>query len=545
MGISLLMFGSLLNHYNKTVFLPIPHNYVEGVSCWMAREISEGKHPYGNIEEIPSRYSAYGPLFASAVAALSYITPNKSSIPITIDTNTSIKTQEDLKILTDLDNRFIIIGRILNGVLWVLTGFMLGLLTGRWKTALLLTPIPAIALSSFTMVWAWRIDSLVIFLHSVILLILTRQKKKELLYLLPLATACLGLTKPTSIMELAPVLILAYGLTNTKIREFISNTALPIITSLIVAGTAVMIINLLTSGWMLNNIITIQSQSGYAEDNSIVSKFFAFFSKPSVLLISAWTLLTPAIIKHRKAAILYLAVSLSLLLCGLATLKWGGDTNYYMPLLVIGLGVCTISLKNPIAVLIFLLAVALTSLPIKPKYNAPEHGEWKLTASETSNLAELLKSHQGDQVLTEDAFFSVLAKGQPLVSDIFQYATITEAKNKNGEDNTNINKLSSLTETIWSDWRVSYVLKINVRKLKKLKDTPQKSHKEIIIRDQAGHLVKGANMLNLSPATKEMNNKNIGIKSAIYYFAIPSLLIFLLGIISQCLINDLKDRKKQ
>jgi hypothetical protein len=247
-------------------------------------------------------------------------------------------------------------------------------------------------------------------------------------------------------------------------------------------------------------------------------EFFRFMTNPPIFGLIIWTILTPILKDKKILAWTYPTIAISLILCGLAALKYGGVINYYMPLLVIALGICSPILKNPPQMLAFLFTVAVLSLPIKIAHTAHYrwHGAWKLSTEETKTLGKIVEAHKSNKILTEDAFFSVLSGSQPLVSDTFQFGVVTERTNKN------LDGLLAQTRRIFGNWRLRRILGEEIDKQAKTKVS------YLNIRDVQNFLVEKAPDAAININRRPFENKEIAIRSFINCILISSILLCIL-----------------
>jgi hypothetical protein len=334
------------------------------------------------------------------------------------------------------------------------------------------------------------------------------------------------LTKPTAIIDLVPITILAYCLNrpnpqnadpNDNWKAFFQTSILWLSISVFTGTVILLIINYLSSGWMLNNIFKIQPMSGWHNDEDFQSVIGTFMKNPTCIAFGIWTLLIPILTNSKKIVGIYLSLSLSLLLCGLTSLKFGAAINYFMPLLVVALAICCLGIKKYPGALFLLLIVGALTLPLKHS-NLPFRQEnWKLSLDEAETLSSIVNQHKSDQIVTEDAFFSVLAGHQPLISDIFQFLIINLIDNKNRE------VLQRSVKRTWSGWRVEHVLGQDQNKY-----SPEKPVVNTL-RDITGTSIKGRPTIIISKVSVPVNNKEIGIISLFYFIIIPCFLIALLG----------------
>ena len=433
-GIVVVLFLNLLVTLWKdatlSVPVPVPHQYGEGVMVWMAREIDHGRSPYGDILAAPSRYSCYGPLPSTLAALVSRLIP------------------------VDDGMRYVIAGRVLNLALWMTAGFALGLLTGRPVVAFAMACALPLAISHISFMWTFRVDSAVAAVESLILLTLVRRRPAELRWLLPALMAALALTKPPAAADLVPLALVAFAFSRLRPLEFARTIVPKLLASGVFALAVFFSLDWIQGGWMSNNILWEQKNSGWSPGVAIGHNMGNFLLKVPVWPMLLWAAWGVASAMSRNARYALIGVALSLALCSAATMKYGADVNYYVPLLVLLAALCSMRLTSSAQTAVFLVAVHLASTPLIPWDGTPamHRAVHDYAASQVPTANFLVEAHSSDTVLSEDPFFSVVAGYHPLVTDVFQYNIAAHRAGKVPSD------LVSLTSVMWGGSRVRDLL---------------------------------------------------------------------------------------
>ena len=411
----------------RSIPYPLAHDYGEGILGWMTMEISHGRMPYGDISSVPSRYACYGPLPALMAAGLSPV----------------------LSYFTgDIPFRFIMAGRILNTLYWLLAGAILGALCRPRLAPFFFAPVLALVISHTSFMWSFRADSMLIMLEASILYVLVRHTAK-LNICLPILVSLLALVKPTGALDLPAIGLMALALHASKPFDYIRTVWKPVLVSIIAAPAVFFAIDfLIFGGWMSNNTLTVQRISGWAEPYSPDFMVGTFFLSSTTWALLLWSLWGPAAQQDSKARLGFVALAMGYLLTGALALKYGAVTNYYFPLLVLMAGCASMILRTNAQMMVFLGAIAMTSFPL-----AKLGGEFRSVSNEDLVKIEELGSkvvaaHNSDRTITEDVFYSVMAGKQTMITDIFQYNLVAAGK---GIDNS---KLLGASKMVWGDFRM-------------------------------------------------------------------------------------------
>lgn len=424
--LSICLFFILIVDAQQSIFYPLPHDYGEGILAWMTRELYEGRSPYGDITAAPSRYACYGPLPAWIASVF-------------------------CSLLGDDNMKFIVSGRILNTAYWVITGALLGLLCRPRLAALILAPTIPLVISHSSFMCSFRVDSMLIMLEAAILYVLVRQPTHTLRFSLPTLVSALVLVKPTASLDLIPLGILAFALSKNNWSCYLQRTFKPGLFAVVAAPAVFFFNDIFHGGWMTNNILTVQRISGWAEPYSPDFMTRTFFLTGATWVLVLWALWGPTVPRTAKARLVFTALALGLLLNGSLALKYGAVTNYYFPLLVLMMGAASLWMRTYPQILLFMGILTIAALPLS-KHGGPFRQLGPESGRPTEQSQKISALHHSDHIVTEDAFFSVLAGKQPLISDIFQYNLIASQKGISNE------KLLQKTKVFWGDFRVRHLL---------------------------------------------------------------------------------------
>jgi len=386
------------------------------------------RSPYGDLLATPSRYSCYGPLPSLMTAGLSRVIP------------------------VDSEMRYAIAGRTLNLCCWVIAGFFLGLISGRVTAGLAMACALPLAISHTSFMWTFRVDSFVALWESAILLCLIRSRtwRSCCASVIPLLCA-LALTKPPALVDVVPLTMVALSLFSGSKYSFISKTGPSLVIGAISSGLLLLIVDVISGGWMLNNIIREQLNSGWSPGSSIGSNVGGFFLRVSVWPLLLWGAWGPASSLCKNASWATAALAISLAICGAASMKYGADVNYYIPALVILSACAAMRLTSPPQSAVFIAALCASALPLT-KSEAIHRNIGDYPGNQRPVSEFIVESHKNDTTLTEDPFFSVLAGHQPLVTDIFQYNIAAHKRGFVPE------KLAATATTAWGGARLRDLL---------------------------------------------------------------------------------------
>jgi hypothetical protein len=373
--------------------------YGEGVMTWMSWKLSNFSWPYGDILAVPSVYSCYG-FLPSLVAAIGAQLLPPGPFPMGADLFWS--------------------GRVLTLVSWVGIGIFLAAIRQekQWQR-LMAAAVPLGIFSTGPFMFSWRVDPFLCLLLSAVMFFYSR--KKEPVFWLSLAFAgAVALTKPTALIDFC--YFAAFGIILSG-REILYKRELLRLGVVVSGGVLVFgVFNLFSGGWMFNNIIAIQSMSGWKDLAGFDFGFKRFLDNPLIplFLLGLFT----AFVKGdaRFALIAWLASLYTL--CTFA--KEGGAENYFLPV-VIGVSPYLARIAGRSWVLksvVVLTAVAffvgdgLDSLGMR--WVAKRQGD-------ENRILKVIDFFQTQTVLSEDCMYPVMANREPIVSDIFQLGRVQSA----------------------------------------------------------------------------------------------------------------------
>lgn len=435
--VAIFLFYSLLSDWEKALKFPAPHQYGEGILVWMTREVDNGKWPYGDILDSPSRYSCYAPMVPALASVVSRVIP-RSQTP-----------QNEEVFIKGIE--YVYAGRLISYSSWIAASILLALAsaqTRQSRVAVGLMFLSAVSLHSFF--WTLRVDSTVIALQALFLFILVRCHPRHWKILLPLSVTLLTLTKPTAVVDLVPLTILALALRNCSPKNFIKVVWKPILYSILIAPSVFFSLDIFSGMWMSNNILREQLGSGSmsGQDFGFVITSALFSKEMGPVLF--WSLLSVAAFVP-AGRLKLLAAALSLLLCSAFATKSGADVNYYFPLIAIlcssaGSYLNLVPGHAPFAILV-------TGLIVLPLDHSPHHRQpYAQKAEAAARVNELRSIHNQDNFLTEDPFFSVLAGRDPLTVDIFQLSRSA------ARDQKDASNLSCVASGAWGGGRLRVLM---------------------------------------------------------------------------------------
>lgn len=416
------LFLSLAEDWGKALKFPAPHQYGEGVMVWMTKEIDNGRWPYGNILETPSRYSCYAPLAPALAAITSRILPGEAE-------------------------RYVHAGRAVNYGAWLSAAILIAFASSSSNLSRVVTGLmflSAISLHSFF--WTFRVDAVVIACQSLVLFILVRSPARKLTVLLPLAVTMLTLAKPPATIDLIPIGLLSLALRKSPPLEFIRLTWKPALISVLLAPLVFFSLDALSGMRMSNNILWEQLGSGSTDPAGFSSNLSSALSPPEMWPVLLWSSL--AISAFVPSGRLRLAaISLSLGLCAAFSTKNGADVNYYFPLIMILSSVAGSYFRlSPGHAIFAVIATAALTLPLE---TLPPHRKTTRQKADVGYRVESIKTiHDQANFLSEDPFFSVLAGRDPLVTDIFQLSIA------NARIRQSASYLSNISSGAWGGFRL-------------------------------------------------------------------------------------------
>lgn len=376
---------------------PAPFTYGEGIMTWMSWRMGLGEWPYGDILGVPSVYSCYGPLPAIIALALSAILPVPSSVAA--------------------GGELLFAGKILTFLSWVCVAACLASIKqpSIWQRALS-AAVPVGFFSGTVFMYSWRIDPFLCAVLAGAMLYFTRRARSPSLAVGVVLALAVVTTKPTALVDFSLFFLMGVLLGGGDVKK----SAPYMVKVLGAAVGALLLINSLSGGWMLNNIVVIQSLSGWKDLEGVSYGLKVLAARPMFPLV--FFLLVIAFFRSdwRLSAVVWLAT-----LFTLAThSKEGGAENYYMPLCVLVAPLAALKageipgLKVLVGCwsLIFLFADGASGMVIK----------WSGRGGflKTSRVEAAVRLFKDKDILSEDCLFPVMADKEPLVSDLFQLATV-------------------------------------------------------------------------------------------------------------------------
>lgn len=398
----LAMLTLLMHDALVSIFSPFPHRIGEGMMAWMSSQILAGRMPYGDILAIPSRYSCYG-FFPSLLAAL----PGLAGLP------------------GFAGEGLVRAGRAMVFVSWCVASFALAFAV-RPKSV---NPLAAGCLflcvaSQFWAFYAFRVDSFALALEAVILLSLVRLSGRRLAWSIAALAPMLALTRIPAALDILPLAMLSAYLRAVPLATELRRLARPMAIGALSAATVLLLANLASGGWMLNNIVAVQLLSGptTAEIFCAVADFVLRGPQATLLWAGALVLLL-----SRSGSVALWAMSLSLLACGALATKDGADHNYYLPFLLVGTAASMSALDRRGILPLALLSLPFMFLPLQPAlHRAPA---WEIEAR-ISRYQEVADLHRRPAFLTDDPYYSVAVGTEPLATDLFQLSRALAASNR-------------------------------------------------------------------------------------------------------------------
>jgi len=374
-------------------FFPGVLTYGEGVMTWMSWMMSRFVWPYGNILGVPSVYSCYGFLPSLTAIGLSWIIPT-GAFP--------------------QGTEMFFAGRLITLASWLGIGVLLASIRQdtQWQR-LMSVAVPLGIFSTGPFMYSWRVDPFLCLFLSAVMFLHSQKEKEPRVALIICLSVAVALTKPTALVDF--LYFTAFGALLGS-RQITLKYTLIYCAAPVFAGAVVLIFfNYLTGGWMLNNIISIQSISGWKGAESVgygLSRFMESPITPFLLFVFFLTLIKG---DARFAIVAFLAVTYTM--CTHA--KDGGAENYFLPV--------------TIAVSPYLARIALSAWPVQalallmPVAFLCSSGwnnlgmSWAHKRGEDGNrLVSVTDFFHQSPVLSEDCMYPVIANQEPLVSDIFQ-----------------------------------------------------------------------------------------------------------------------------
>jgi hypothetical protein len=394
--LSVLFAGYILaEDWGRALKTPLPHQYGEGVLVWMAREMDESRWPYGDILEVPSRYSCYGPATPALTTLLS-------------------------RLIGGDELRYVHSGRLLSYSAWFIAALLLAYASARNRLSIAVSSmIFLIAISPHSFFWTLRVDSLVLMFEAAILALLVRGSPSVLKWGLPAAVSALTLTKPPAAADLIPIVIIAIALRGLDWKSAVGLMTRPLLVSVILAPSIFFGLDALTGFRMSDNILWEQMGSGSTSPDGLNRNF-----RNSLFSSAMWVPLlfaTCAIASTQpRGRLMLVSIAISIFLSVTFSTKHGADVNYYFPTMML---ICAAAFSyfrlNSLHAPVALLATALLSLPLDP---LATHRNPNVDRGQEAYRSDALRRvHDQDNFITEDPFFSVLAGRQPMLTDMFQF----------------------------------------------------------------------------------------------------------------------------
>jgi hypothetical protein len=377
---------------------PVPFAYGEGIMTWMSWRIGQGLWPYGDILGVPSVYSCYGPLPAALALALASISPSGSG-------------GEGAELFQA--------GRVLSFLSWLCVAVCVAAIRQDhpWQRALAASAVFAV-FAGTVFLYAWRVDPFLCAVLSGALLYYSRHPTTPSIWAGVGFAVAVAMTKPTALVDFCLFFSMGVVLGGGSVGRLA-----PYVAKIITAAVGLLVTsNFLSGGWMLNNILSIQSMSGWKDTEGVLYGLRALAA--GAAFFPYFILLVLAFLRGEKggAAVLWLGA-----LFALSThSKDGGAENYYIPLVVLAAPMMARTagqlpfLKELIACwcLLFLATGGGGSGGLRLGWNG-EAGRG--AEARVSNVVQLF---EGKTILSEDCLFPILAEKEPLVSDLFQLAAV-------------------------------------------------------------------------------------------------------------------------
>lgn len=382
-----------------SVFAPWPHRIGEGMMVWMASELSHGRLPYGDILAVPSVYACYGPL-PSLLAAFPAWLPWGEPNPV----------------------HFVWAGRLLTFGAWLTASLLVAaIVRPRTVHPAVAGSIFLCAVSPFWSFWTFRTDAFVAAIEALILFCLVRMPTRHLVWSLPVLATGLALTKMPAAVDIVPLFLLSVCIRGRPLAEELRRQFPALLAGAAAALAVVVVVNALSGGWMIDNIIFNQLSSGPTTSEIFSACIdFALYGRQNAVL---WIGLLAACLAGRRLSLI--ALTLSLLVCGILATKDGADSNYYLPF-IFALSVVAVRELDRVGRLAWAsLLLPLVVLPLGGSlHRAPE---WEVS-SKTREYESVLALHRSATLLSDDPYYSVLAGTPPLATDLFQLSRVMASR---------------------------------------------------------------------------------------------------------------------
>lgn len=368
---------------------------------WMSWRMGRWEWPYGDISGVPSVYSCYGPLPSLVALLLSKVVILPGSIP-------------------DGGGMFFS-GKVIAFFSWaIVAACLFSIRQGSlWQRALA-AAVPFGAFAGTVFMYSWRVDPFLCAVFAGTMLYYSRHPDKPRLGIGIVFSLLVAFTKPTALIEyplfVSMGLLLGGGGPRKSFRHLAKSTGM--------AAAGLLLFNLLSGGWMLNNILTVQAMSGWKDIEGVFYGLRALARQPMFPLILG--LLIVSFLREGRwvAAVLWLAT-----LFALAThTKEGGAENYYMPLTVLVGPVLAKTAGSLPGFKGFVLAWCAIFLLLGGGDRMSLKWSGWGGFLKTSRIESTVQLFKEKEILSEDALFPVMSNREPLVSDLYQLIAVQSRK---------------------------------------------------------------------------------------------------------------------
>lgn len=432
--------AAMANEIWKAAFQPISLAYGEGLLSWMGKTMSEFRSPYGDILAVPSRNSCYGPL----APLLSLLFKPMLVAPEGMPGVTGAYA-----------------GRLLTGVSWVVAGTCVYHATrgGALAKATGALLVPAVFSGTFFL-YSFRIDPVLCAAEAALLLAWTRVGSHFSGIVAGVAGgAIIGAIKPTAMWEIGFVFLTARHLSGMGVTGAWRWLVAGILSGIVVVAVS----NAVSGGWMLQNILTDQSLSGWRDADGMFKNLQGLFLSPGCLVPLAFFVVLAS--KGEIGGVETGAIVVLVLLCGLLFFKAGADSNYFMPAILCSAPVFATRIWQAGLTKALIVTLSAALLPL-PSHFSPESFS---DAEEVLFGAVKVTNFVGRApTVSDDAFYEVAAGKEPLVTDFFQLATVLEKKKATLADAFRYSKGRG-----WGGWRMEQALEGEIALNKSLFKTPR------------------------------------------------------------------------
>lgn len=382
-----------------------PITYGEGIVTWMSWKLGRWEWPYGDIRSVPSLYSCYGFLPSAAALLISGLLAPGS--------------------LNCQGGELLYSGRILTVISWAAGAVFLGAIRqpSIWQRVMA-AGLPISLFSSGVFMYSWRIDPFLCAVLSGTMLLASGPRVWDSKYgpwFLCALAAMVTLTKPVALVEFSYFLAIGFLLSGRSGWK----PALLRSTVGIASGVAsVILADWLSSGWMLNNTVSVQALSGWKSLAGTWDGLHRFSLVPAFPLFAVLFLVFLVRGDGKMAFVLWAAAAWSLAVhC-----KHGGAENYFIPLCCAASPLLARMAGNlpPVKAIVCFAGLALA---VTGGWGDRMKFGWAAIGPEqVSNAGELVLMCRGGTVLSEDCLFPAMAGVEPLVTDVFQLGCVQAAK---------------------------------------------------------------------------------------------------------------------